>query len=236
MDLTATKTREAHSERREYLLEKAFIAREAIQSWPNYTPFRICELVKTLGIELEDEDIPVFVNCFDYAHHKGWPAGYAYHAYADLGLTTEEYRKDTYVCRNNMVNGFVLKEVRDNMVFHSFDFVNYHELYVRNYDDLGLIDGTIYPVLHEDFIPLMMLMDKWRNELLEESPESVHANGDVLVPLDNCLVNGADWQIEFRPYKQTHFYDPNHNHAQEALRIIRGIHPDMERFFGKADD
>ena len=50
-----------------------------------------------------------------------------------------------------MVKEFCLKEVRNDMVVRSFSFVKHSERQVRIYNDRGLNDGTIYPVLQKDY-------------------------------------------------------------------------------------
>ena len=215
----------------EVIKPKAFAARDKLDLLPNYTPFRICDLVHVLGIELSLEEIPLFVNLFDSCR-SDQPDDYAYHAFSDLGQANVEYTKDSYVCRKGMVNGFILKEVRNDMVVRSFSFVQHYELQVRNYDDLGLVDGIIYPVLQEDYLVLMQIIDQWHKETGNKSWSLSNANPSVLKPLKGIPAEKAVWQIEFHPDKKAHFYDPNYHHADDVLRIVRSIHPDMERFFG----
>lgn len=205
---------------------KATAARDVMNTWPNYTPFRLCDLADSLGIKLKKAEIPLFVNLFD-SHHVAQQDDYAYHAFSEMGMPSDEYRKDTYVCRNGMIREVYLREYRDDMLVRSLDFVDIGELQVRNYDDLGLVDGTIYPVLWEDYLALMQIFDQWYKEIgctKRVSPRIKKA----------FSTGGTVWEFDFQRYKNAYLYDPTCHHAEDILRIIRSIHPDMERIFGKA--
>lgn len=146
------------------LEEKATAARDVMNTWPNYTPFRLCDLTQSLGIKLKKAEVPLFVNLFDW-HRTNRPDDYAFHAFSGSGMGSVEYRQDTYVCRKGMIREVCLKEFRNDILVRSLDFERIGELQVRNYDDLGLVDGTIYPVLWEDYLALMQIFDQWYKEI-----------------------------------------------------------------------
>lgn len=205
---------------------KATAARDVMNTWPNYTPFRLCDLTQSLGIKLKKAEIPLFVNLFDW-HRTNRPDDYAFHAFSGSGMGSVEYRQDTYVCRKGMIHEVCLKEFRNDILVRSLDFERIGELQVRNYDDLGLVDGTIYPVLWEDYLALMQIFDQWYKEIdctKQVSPRIKKA----------VSTGGTVWEFDFQRYKNAYLYDPTYHHAEDILRIIRSIHPDMERIFGKA--
>ena len=213
----------------EKIRKDAVTAREYIQLLPNYTPFRICDLVKELGIELKEEDIWKFVYTFDYGPLHGMP-DYAYHAFADYGISRKEYIMDTYVCRRDMIREFKLKEVKNKTTIRSVTFADCNEIQIRNYDDLGLIDGKIYPITHKDRCSLMSLMDRWYRELKKgfEATDDDNQNdpGSMKEQDPNQLV----WELEFK-FGIIDFFNSRCNHAEEVLEIIRSLHPDMEQIF-----
>lgn len=215
----------------EKIKEDAFAAREYIQSLPNYTPFRICDLVKELGIELEEKDIWKFIEAFDHTLFSH-PSDYANHAYVDCGMPEKEYNMDTYVCRRNMLEKITLREVKDGTTIRYVTFSGPCEFQVRDYKDYRLIGGKIYPITQKNFCSLMSLMDRWSQEQKRGSWTKEIVNQGNPGSSDKQETNQSVWILELK-YGFIDLSKTHSNYAEEALGIIRSLHPDMEKIFGK---
>lgn len=217
MSFADGKKRDGNNGRENEIREKALLAREIIKSRANYTRFRICDLAKDVGIELTEDEIPLFVRIFDHGIKGEDPEKATFHALTGYHPSTKEYSMDTYVCRRGMIRKFSLVKAKDHKMIRSVSFTEHQEVQIRNYDEKGLRDGTIYPVPEEDYLSLMMIMDQWYRELDKENPPNAPENSEA----------PADWQVEFNSYTHASFYDPRYNHAEEVLGIIRRIHPEI---------
>lgn len=208
----------------------AIRAHEKMTTLANYTPFRMCDLASELGIEVKEEDIKAFVFWFDQSL-KDQPASDCYHYLMGISQMENEFWEDTYVCRRNRAKTFRLREIKDGKVIRTLAYDGSNEFTVRNwnYENGKLIWGTIYPFPRERFLPLMMVVDQWFQELKEgDKDEKGIYDRRVLPPMEPLPEGKSDWQIVIAN-KAAHLFNPKFSYAEKILDILRGIHPDIEQ-------
>ena len=210
-------------------------AREKMISMPNYTPFRICDICRELGIEVAEEDIPGFIRCFD-RRELGKP-DYDVYRFRHGSYDKRAFTADTYVCRDHMVRGFQLNEITRDKHHCSIAFDWNHEIKIRYYDE-QLIRGIILPVSSEEYLEAIRIADKWRDEIVEKYPDCECI--DYLPTLADPLNDKEYWQIRFcrdaedpRRGTSADLFDPQFNHARDLLGILCRNHLEIEQIFAE---
>jgi len=211
--------------------------RNKIQSLPNYTLTSAKVLVEESGLDLQDYDVPLFMN---ELLRSPYPRSSKY-AYLNYTWTIKDYL-DAYAAwvrveRTGMVNRIVIEQrpriglVKDRVEIKS------SEIEIRHYgDDQRLIEGRIYPLPRDEGINIMIHADQWIRELPPPDKSYFDENG-VLI-LSSNAANAAKeerkpitWTVEFYNYintiHSTTSSAPRSQHADEIKAIVEKLVPDV---------